>query len=81
MNGLPWQMKEPLQTWIWITFSILLFFTVPYFFAGTHEPLVFGLPLWFLVSLAMCILVVAFAGYVILRQWRLAGAILENEED
>ena len=73
--------KEPLQAWIWITFSVLLFFTVPYFFAGTYEPLVFGLPLWFLVCLAASGLVVAFTGYVILRHWRLAGAILEGEDD
>ena len=73
--------KEPLQAWIWITFSILLFFTVPFFFAGAYEPFVFGLPLWFLSSLAASVLVVAFAGYVILRHWRLAGAILEGEED
>lgn len=74
-------MKEPLQAWIWIIFSLLLFFTVPYFFAGTYEPLVFGLPLWFLVCLAASVLVVAFAGYVILHKWRLAAAILEGEED
>ena len=73
--------KEPLQAWIWISFGILLFFTVPYFFAGTYEPLVFGLPLWFLLCLAASGLVVVFAGYVILRHWRLAGAILEGEED
>ena len=73
--------KEPLQAWIWIIFSILLFFTVPYFFAGTYEPLIFGLPLWFLICLAVSALVLAFTGYVILRQWRLAGAILEGEED
>ncbi len=74
-------MKEPLQAWIWITFSILFFFTVPYFFAGTYEPLIFGLPLWFLICLAVSALVLAFTGYVILSQWRLAGAILEGEED
>lgn len=73
--------KEPLQAWIWITFSILLFFTVPFFFAGTYEPLVFGLPVWFLSSLAASVFTIAFAGYVILRHWRLAGAILEGEED
>ena len=74
-------MKEPLQAWIWIVFSLLLFFTVPYFFAGTHEPFAFGLPVWFLVCLAASAVVVIFAGYVILRQWRLAAAILEGEED
>lgn len=74
-------MKEPLQAWIWITFSILLFLTVPYFFAGTHKPLVFGLPLWFLICLAASVVIVAFTGYVIVRQWRLAGAILDDEED
>jgi hypothetical protein len=74
-------MKEPLQAWIWITFSFLLFFTVPYFFAGTYEPLVFGLPVWFLSCLVASLAVVGFAGYVILRHWRLAAAILEGEED
>jgi hypothetical protein len=73
--------KEPLQAWIWITFSFLLFFSVPFFFAGTYEPLVFGLPLWFLSCLAACVLVVTFAGYVIVRHWHLAAAILEGEED
>ena len=74
-------LKEPLHAWIWITFSLLLFFTVPFFFAGTYTPLVFGLPVWFLSSLAASVCVVVFAGYVILRHWRLAGAILEGEED
>ena len=74
-------LKEPLQAWIWITFGVLFFFSVPFFFAGTYEPLVFGLPLWFLTCLTASVLVVAFAGYVILRHWRLAGAILEDEVD
>ncbi|MCE2483872.1 MAG: hypothetical protein J4F42_00050 [Desulfurellaceae bacterium] len=74
-------MREPLQAWIWIIVGVLLFFSVPYFFAGTYEPLVFGLPLWFLVCLAACGLLVAFTGYVILRRWRLADAVLEGEDD
>ena len=73
--------REPLQAWIWIIVGVLLFFSVPYFFAGTHEPLVFGLPLWFLVCLAASGLLVAFTGYVILRHWRLADTVLEDEDD
>ncbi len=73
--------KEPAQAWIWVVVAILLFFCVPYFFVGTYEPLVLGLPFWFLTVLAASLALVVFTVYVILREWRLAAAVLGEEED
>ncbi len=74
-------MKELTQAWIWLTLAVLLFFCVPYFFAGTYEPLVFGVPLWFLTVLIASLALTGFTIYLVLRQWRLAAVILEEEED
>jgi hypothetical protein len=73
--------KEPAQAWVWVTIAVLLFLCVPYFFAGTYEPLVFGIPLWFLTALAASLGLTGFTVYVILRRWRLAAAVLGEEED
>lgn len=73
-------MKEPLQPWIWTTIAILIFLCVPYFFAGTYEPLVCGLPLWFVVALFAALLLTGFTLYIVVCQWRLAAVVLEEEE-
>lgn len=72
--------KEPVRWWIWTTIAILLFFCVPYFFVGTYEPLVFGIPLWFLTVLVASLALTGFTTYVVVRQWRLAAIILHEEE-
>jgi hypothetical protein len=72
--------KEPARLWIWTTIGLLIFFCVPYFFAGTYEPLVLGVPLWFLTVLAASLALTSFTVYVVLRQWRLAETILHEEE-
>ncbi len=72
--------KEPAQLWIWLTITVLVFFCVPYFFAGTYEPLIFGIPLWFLTVLIAALALIAFTVYIVLRQWRLAATILGEEE-
>jgi uncharacterized membrane protein (DUF4010 family) len=74
-------MKEPVQLWIWLTIAVFLFLCVPYFFAGTYEPLVFGMPLWFLTVLVASLGLTGFTMYVVLRQWWLAGMILGEKED
>lgn len=73
--------KEPAQLWIWTIIALLIFFCVPYFFAGTYEPLVFGIPLWFLTVLAAAFVLTAFTVYIVLRQWRLAETTLGEEEN
>lgn len=74
-------MKDLSHLWIWLTILVLVFFCVPYFFAGTYEPLVFGVPLWFLSILAASLGLTAFTLYIILYHWRLATTILGEEDD
>lgn len=74
-------MKDLSHLWIWLTIAALLFFCVPYFFAGTYEPLIFGAPLWFLSVLAASLGLTGFTIYVILRHWRLAAVILGEKEE
>jgi hypothetical protein len=41
---------------LWCLYVVLLVLSVPWYFpAGTGEPIVLGLPLWCLASLACCI--------------------------
>ena len=76
----PQPLKEPVRLWIWVTIGLLLFLCVPYFFAGSYEPLVFDIPLWFLTVLVASLALTGFTIYVVLRQWRLAATILHEEE-
>ncbi len=75
------KVKEPTQIWIWVIVVILFFLCVPYFFIGTYKPLVFGLPLWFATVLAASLMLVGFTVYLVLCKWRLAAAVLGEEED
>lgn len=72
-------LREPARIWIWATFIILLFICVPYGFVGSYQPLVFGLPLWFLVTLLGSFLLGGFTMYVAVRHWRLAAFILNED--
>ena len=72
-------LREPAHVWIWATFIILLFICVPYGFVGTYQPLVFGLPLWFLVTLLGSFFLGGFTMYVAVRHWRLAAVILDED--
>ena len=73
--------REPAQLWIWTIIAFLIFLCVPYFFAGTYEPLILGIPLWFIIVLAAALVLTGFTMYVVLRQWRLAETTLGEEED
>lgn len=73
--------KEPAQLWIWAIIIVLIFLCVPYFFAGTYEPLILGIPLWFITVLAAAFALTAFTVYIVLRQWRLAAPILGEKEN
>lgn len=74
-------MKDLAHFWIWATIGLFLFFCVPYFFAGAYEPLVLGVPLWFLSTLAAALGLTGFTVYIILRHWRLASLVLGEKED
>ncbi len=73
--------KEPAQLWIWAIITVLIFLCVPFFFAGTYEPLILGIPLWFITVLVAALVLTAFTVYIVLRQWRLAATILGEKED
>ncbi len=72
-------MKEPARVWIWTIFAVLLFLCVPYGFVGTYQPLIFGIPLWFLLTLSASLVLNGFTIYVVLRHWRLAPFILDED--
>jgi hypothetical protein len=74
-------MKDLSSLWIWLVIFLLLFFCVPYLFVGAYEPLVFGMPLWFLSVLAASFGLTGFTLYIILYRWRLAAIILGEKED
>lgn len=74
-------MKEPARLWIWLVIAALLFFCVLYFFAGAYEPLVVGVPLWFLTVLAASLVLTGFIVYIVLCQWRLAAVVLGEKDD
>jgi hypothetical protein len=61
--------------------ALLIFFCVPYLFVGTYEPLVLGVPLWFLTVLVAALALTAFTVYIVLWQWRLAATILEEDDE
>lgn len=72
-------MKEPARVWIWAIFVVLLFLCVPYGFVGTYEPLIFGIPLWFFLTLSASLVLSGFTIYVVLRHWRLAPFVLDED--
>lgn len=72
-------MKEPARVWIWGIFVVLLFLCVPYGFVGRYDPLIFGIPLWFLLTLGASFVLSGFTIYVVLCHWRLAPFILDED--
>ncbi len=72
--------QEPSSAWIWIAFFLLASLSVPFLFAGQVEPLLFNIPLWFLLSLLCYLLIATLVAYVIVRRWSLAEPILGEEE-
>ena len=74
-------MKEPARLWIWICFVSLLIVCVPYSFVGAYTPLVFGLPLWLLLTLGASLVFSAFTIYIALRHWYLAPIVLDEDMD
>ena len=73
-------MKDPNAIWVWAVALGLLFITVPYLFAGSFAPLIWGLPLWFIVSLASALILAVFTVLIIRRRWSLAKHILDEKE-
>lgn len=63
--------REPIRKpWIWIVLAAILLVSVPWYWPpGSIEPLVFGLPLWSVVTLVGSVALCAFLSWVCLSQW------------
>lgn len=72
-------MKEPMQLWIIITWIILVILAIPWFYPiGSYEPLVWGIPYWFLISLIALIILESFEYYVVNKQWDVERHVLKE---
>ncbi|MDA0566336.1 hypothetical protein LG943_18740 [Streptomonospora sp. S1-112] len=71
--------REPIRKpWIWIVLALLLLAGVPlYWPPGTVEPIVLGLPLWALVTVASSVLLSAYLSWLCLTQW----SVVEDAEE
>ena len=72
-------MRDPNTTGLWIGIGVLVVLCVPYPFAGRADPLVFGVPLWFLITIAASIALVA-ATIRGIRRWNLSALVDEHAE-
>jgi hypothetical protein len=63
--------RDPNSRGFWLGIGALTFACVPYPFAGTAEPVVVGVPLWFLISFAASVGLVATTIWAIRRRWRI----------
>jgi membrane protein YdbS with pleckstrin-like domain len=63
-------MKDPNAFWVWAVIIALLFLIVPYFFARSTV-VIWGLPLWFLVSSAAAVVLAVFTAIIIWFRWSL----------
>ena len=72
-------MKDPNSFRVWAIIIALLFVIVPYFFVGSTV-LLWGLPLWFLVSVASAVVLAVLTAVIICSRWSLAKSVLNKEE-
>ena len=65
-------MHDPNTRRLWLTLGALTVLCVPYPFVGAAEPLVFGLPLWFWVTITATVALVVVTIRA-LRRWNLSS--------
>lgn len=67
-------LSEPIRRpGIWATFVLLILAMAPWYLPeGATAPLVFGLPYWFVVSIAATLLFAAVTSWACVRAWNLA---------
>jgi hypothetical protein len=63
--------REPGHPLFWMFVAALLFVVVPYYYAGSSEPRIAGLPLWFYLSLAATVTIAVLSVWRIWKHWRL----------
>ena len=62
-------MRDPNSRAFWLGIAALIALAVPYPFAGRAEPLVAGVPLWFVISLLASIGLVVVTVLAIRARW------------
>ena len=72
-------MKDPNSFWVWAVVAALLFLIVPYLF-GRSSVLIWGLPLWFVVSAGAAVFLAVFTAVVICSRWSLVKSALHEDE-
>jgi hypothetical protein len=65
-------MHDPNTRRLWLTLGMFTLLCVPYPFVGKAEPLVFGLPLWFWVTITASVALVVVTIRA-LRRWNLSA--------
>jgi len=68
--------REPGNALFWIIILSLLFVVVPYFYAGSSQPRIAGLPLWFYLSVLATLTITVLSVWRIWKHWR-----LENDDE
>jgi hypothetical protein len=63
--------RDPNSRAFWLAIGAFTVLAVPYPFAGTAEPVIGGVPLWFLVSIGASVALVATTIRAIRRTWRI----------
>lgn len=69
-------LREPVGLLYWVFVLLFTILSVPFVFAGTYQPLILGVPLWFLIEILNCILLALFTVYMVQKRWSLAETIL-----
>jgi hypothetical protein len=72
--------RDPNTTGLWIGIGALVVLCVPYPFSGSAEPLMLGVPLWFLVTIVASVALVALTNHGI-RRWDLSALADERAND
>ena len=72
--------RDPNTTGLWSGIGALVVLCVPYPFAGSAEPIVLGVPFWFLVTIGASVALVASTLHGI-RRWNLSALVDERAND
>ncbi len=77
----PRPLSEPIRRpWLWVTFVLLILAMAPWYLPeGATAPLVFGLPYWFVISIAATLAFAAVTSWTCLRRWNLAAPEEEGQ--
>mgnify|MGYP003657338924 CR=1 FL=1 len=65
--------KSYLSPWIWITYGVLFVVAVPWYWTEGYGEILFGFPVWAVVSVGASALISCFTAWLFLFYWPEAG--------